>query len=269
MPTLQLSGTDLAYDVTGAGPAVVLVHGLTLDRRMWDDQVDALSDVATVIRYDVRGFGRSRREPEVPYTHADDLVALLDHLDVERAALVGLSMGGRIVTETTLSAPSRVRALVLLDSVLDGMKWDDAAAEGMRAAAKAAAGNGLDAAKAVWLAHPFFAAAARRPQVASRLAEIVGDYGGSHWIERDSHGPHPETLSLLHTITAPTVVVTGALDVPGFRAMGDEFAARIPGARRLVVPDAGHMVNMEAPDAVNAILREFAVAAGGYPSRHE
>jgi 3-oxoadipate enol-lactonase len=264
MPTLKLPGTELAYDVSGSGPAMVLVHGLALDRRMWDDQVEALSDVATVIRYDVRGYGRSRRAPGVRYTHAGDLVALLDHLGIDAAILVGLSMGGQIVTEATLIAPERVRALVLLDSVLDGVRWDDAAANGMRACSDAFASGGLDAAKAAWLRHPFFAPALRNPEVAARLAAMTGDYGGSHWDEPDSHGAHPDTLALLHTIAVPTLVVVGALDVPGFRAMADEFTARIPDARQVIVPDAGHMSNMEAPAAVNRILREFALGGRGY-----
>ena len=104
---------------------MVLIHGLALDCRMWDDQIPVLRRAATVIRYDVRGFGRSSRADDVPYTHWDDLWRLLDELGVQAAVLVGLSMGGGIALKATIDAPSRVLALVLLDAVVDGVPWDD------------------------------------------------------------------------------------------------------------------------------------------------
>src|SRR5215467_3809964 len=124
MAGLQVPGGELYYEVEGDGTPVVLVHGLALDRRMWDDQVPALADVATVVRYDVRGFGRSTRDATTPYSNAGDLWRLADHLGIDRPVLVGLSMGGRVVVEATLAAPERVRALVLVDAVLDGVEWD-------------------------------------------------------------------------------------------------------------------------------------------------
>jgi pimeloyl-ACP methyl ester carboxylesterase len=103
MATLQLPGAGLYYEVDGQGTPVTLVHGMALDARMWDDQVPALSGIARVIRYDARGFGRSpRQDNHTAYTHADDLWALLDHLDVASTVLVGLSMGGATVVEATL-----------------------------------------------------------------------------------------------------------------------------------------------------------------------
>jgi 3-oxoadipate enol-lactonase len=256
MPTLQVPGGELYYEVEGKGVPVVLVHGLALDARMWDDQVPALGDVARVVRYDVRGFGRSSRDAETPYTHADDLWRLLDQLEIDSAVLVGLSMGGRIVVEATLAAPERVRALVLLCAVLDGVPWDPDSARGMQAIGEGLQSGGLAEAKAVWLRHGFFVPARRQPEVARRLAEMVGDYSGVNWTSADPHRPHPDSIELLATISAPTTVVTGELDVPCFCTMASVLADRIPDARKVTVPDAGHMVNMEAPDPVNALLRE-------------
>jgi pimeloyl-ACP methyl ester carboxylesterase len=85
---------------------------------------------------------------------------------------------------------------------------------------------------------------------------MVGDYSGVNWTSTDPHEPHPGTSELLPTISAPTTVVVGELDVPCFREMAGVYADRLPNARLVTVPDAGHMVNMEAPDAVNALLRE-------------
>jgi pimeloyl-ACP methyl ester carboxylesterase len=122
---LARPGARLAYQVTGEGPAVVLVHGFGLDMRMWDPQVEPLAAQFRVVRYDCRGFGASGPlDPAVPYTQADDLVALLDHLAIADAVLVGLSFGGRVALQTALAAPARVRGLALLGAVLDGVPWD-------------------------------------------------------------------------------------------------------------------------------------------------
>jgi len=262
MASLQLPGGELYYEVEGDGIPVVLVHGLALDARMWDDQVPALVDVATLVRYDVRGFGRSTRDAATPYSNAGDLWQLLDHLGIAEAVLVGLSMGGRVVVEATLAAPERVLALVLLDAVLDGVPWDPDSARGMDAIGEELRAGGLDAAKAVWLRHGFFAPARHDPVVARRLAEMVGGYSGVNWTSADPHEPHPPTRELLPTIAAPTTVVVGELDVPCFREMAEVLADRIPDARLVTVPDAGHMVNMEAPEPVNAVLRDVLTTLG-------
>src|SRR5216683_6188081 len=94
---LERPGARLVYEVTGDGPAVVLIHGFGLDMRMWDPQVEPLAARFRLVRYDCRGFGASGPfDPAVPYTHADDLVALLDHLGIGDAVLAGLSFGGRV-----------------------------------------------------------------------------------------------------------------------------------------------------------------------------
>ncbi len=257
MSTLPLDGTDLYYEVEGAGVAVLLIHGFALDARMWDDQVADLRDAARVIRYDARGFGRSRRrDPDVTYTHAGDAWALLDHLGVDDVVIVGLSMGGRIALETTLADPDRVRALVLIDAVLDGVRWDEKSDREMAAVSASMKADGLAAAKATWLAHGFFRPARRDPALAARLAAIVENFPGLHLSEPDPHGSHPAVIEELSSIAAPTTVIVGQLDVPCFQDMADRLATGIPGAHKVVIPDAGHMANMEAPDVVNTVLRE-------------
>jgi pimeloyl-ACP methyl ester carboxylesterase len=259
--TLPLPGAQLYYEVVGSGVPVVLVHGLALDSRMWDAQLPALADIATVIRYDARGFGRSRRDGrDIAYTHAGDLWGLLDHLAIETAVLVGLSMGGRIVLEAALTEPRRTKALVLLDAVLDGVPWDPESDRGMGAISDGLRSGGLAAAKEAWLQHGFFTAARRQPDVTKQLEQMVDHYSGVHWTEPDPHGPHPDTLSLLPTIEVPTTVAIGELDVPCFMDMANVLASSIPGARKVVIEDAGHMVNMEAPMTVNALLREVVLS---------
>ena len=113
--------TDLHVESAGDGsPAVVLVHAGIADRRMWDREFAALADRHLVVRYDVRGFGRSP-DPTRDYFDHDDLLAVLDDTGIDRAVLVGASNGGRIVLDTAVAAPQRVRAMVLVGSPVPGV----------------------------------------------------------------------------------------------------------------------------------------------------
>jgi len=256
---LPLPGARLVYRESGHGPAVVLVHGFGLDLRMWDPQAGSLAQRFHVVRYDCRGFGASGPlDPAVPYTHAGDLVALLDHLTIGDAVLVGLSFGGRVVLQTALAAPARVRGLVLLDAVLDGVPWDRESEDALNEVARQVQAGGVAAGRAAWLAHPLFAAARERPELAGQLAAMVAGYPGQHWLGQDPHQQaRPQFFDALEDVTAPTLVVTGERDVPGFREMSAVLARRIPGAEHRVVAGAGHMVNMEQPAAVNELLTRF------------
>jgi len=256
---LALPGARLAYQVTGEGPAVVLVHGFGLDMRMWDLQAGPLAARFRVVRYDCRGFGASGPfDPAIGYTHAGDLLALLDHLGIERAALAGLSFGGRVAMQAALAAPERVAGLILLDAVLDGVPWDPGSAGALDETARQARGRGLQAGREAWLAHPLFAAARREPLAASSLAAMVAGYPGQHWIGHDPHqqdGQRP--IDALEHLALPVLVAVGEQDVPGFLEMSAVLARRIPGAQYRVVAGAGHMINMERPAVVNELLAGF------------
>jgi 3-oxoadipate enol-lactonase len=256
---VQLPGARVAYEVTGTGPAVVFVHGFGLDRRMWDPQAEHLTSRFQVVRYDCRGFGASGPfDPAVPYTHAGDLVALLDHLAIGDAVLVGLSFGGRVALQAALAAPARVRGLVLLDAVLDGVPWDRESAAGLDEVARQVQAGGVPAGRAAWLAHPLFAAVRQRPDLARRLAAMVAEYPGQHWLGQDPHEEvRPGPIHVLEQVTSPTLVAVGDQDVPGFREMSAVLARRIPGAQYQVVAGAGHMANLEQPAAVNELLTRF------------
>ena len=262
---LARPGGRLAYEAAGAGSAVVLVHGFGLDLRMWDLQVEALAENFRVVRYDCRGFGASGPlDPAVPYTHAEDLLALLDHLGIEGAALVGLSFGGRVALQTVLAAPTRVRGVALLGAVLDGVPWDPASQAGVKEVARQIKMTGMLAARAAWLAHPLFAAAREHPDLAARLASMVAGYPGQHWLGQDPHRPAaPEPIDALEQVTGPVLVAVGQHDVPCFREMSAVLAHRIPGADYHLVADAGHMINLEQPTAVNELLTRFLTRLGG------
>ncbi|HUF07067.1 MAG TPA: alpha/beta hydrolase [Candidatus Binatia bacterium] len=123
---LETNGGRIAYDVEGAGEAVVLIHAGVADRRMWDDQVAALRDAYRVIRYDTRGFGETETDA-VPFSNRADLAALLDHLGERSAHLVGLSRAGSIALDFSIEFPDRVRSLVVAAGGVSGYDPGDEA----------------------------------------------------------------------------------------------------------------------------------------------
>ncbi len=255
---VDVSGTYLAYERAGSGEPLLLVHGFTLDRRMWADQIDVFAERFTVVAVDLRGFGRSGPVGSASYSSVDDLKALLDHLGIGAAHLVGLSMGGGIVTSFAVTHPEATHSLILVDSNLWGYAWSAEWQTSFRALTPTAKTAGVAAAKALWLAHPLFAPARENPEVARRLDEMVTDYSGWHWLNRDpERGLTPPTIERLGEIAAPTLVVVGERDLPDFHAVAERLAQGIPGAQKVVLPGVGHLANLEAPTRFNEIVLAF------------
>src|SRR5437764_10880073 len=120
-----VAGTHLYYESVGSGAPLVLIHGFALDARMWDPQIAPFAERYHVIRYDLRGFGRSALPDGTAYSAPGDLKALLEYLGVGEAVIVGLSMGGGVAMSFALTYPEATRALILVDSVLGGWEWSD------------------------------------------------------------------------------------------------------------------------------------------------
>ncbi len=252
-----VNGTRLYYEVAGDGEAVVLVHGFTLDHRMWDDQFAALAARHRVLRYDLRGSGASS-VPDRPYRHVDDLAALLDHVGIARAAIVGLSLGGMIATDFALTYPEMVTALIPVASILSGHQWSKEYIAAMTPIRQAGRAGDIATSKALWLAHGLFAPPRRAAAVGTRLEQIVADYSGWHWRYHDpAQGIEPPAAERLDRIGAPTLVIVGEREIPDCLAIADRLASEIPGARKAVLPDVGHMANMEAPEQFNDVLLRF------------
>ncbi len=257
----EVTNGQLYYEVAGSGDPVVLIHGFGLDLRMWDDQVTALAQRWQVVRYDARGFGKSTVPTPERYTHADDLKSLLDHLDIARVCVVGLSMGGWIATNFTLTYPGMVRALILVDPALLGFQWSDDWNTLWQAIEADGAQNGPAAANQRWFQHPLFAPARENPATAVRLKQMIMDYSGWHWVNRDRHRRiDPPDIQRLDQITVPTRIIIGERDLPDFHAIAGILQQRIPDAHTVVIPQVGHMANMEAPNRVNQQIQHFLLA---------
>ncbi len=248
----------LYYEMAGSGEPIVLIHGYSLDTRMWNDQFEPFTRHYRVIRYDLRGFGQSSLPTREPYDHADDLAALLNYLGIARASVVGLSMGGWIATHFALNHPQLIQKLILVDSVLIGHDWSHEWNDLWQAIEEAAKTVGLQAAKQRWLAHPLFAPALEQATVASRLRQMVAAYSGWHWINDDTHRPvRPPDSRRLDQIQAPTLIVVGERDLPDFHTIANTLQQSIPNAQKVILPGVGHMANMEAPQRFKEVVLRF------------
>src|SRR5688572_6645187 len=244
----DVNGTRLYYEEQGSGRPVVLIHGAVLDRTMWDAQMAVLAERYRVIRYDARGFGRSARST-TPFKAQDDLNALLDHLKVDRADLVGLSLGGRIAIDFALSYPTRVRSLVLAAPGISGAPFDQTPAAWLNDMMAAIQRKDSIAASDAWLRSEAMSPAMELPAVRDRLRAMTHANSGMFAV-----GSNPEVvmvppaLGRLHELRVPTLVLIGARDAALMRGLSDSIAARVPTARRIWIEGAGHMLNLERPD---------------------
>ena len=254
----DINGTRLFYEIAGAGPALVLLHGFSLDTRMWEDQYAALAQRYRVLRYDARGFGRSAVPGAERYSHADDLLALLGYLDIAHAALIGFSLGGGIAISFALTYPTAVDALIVAGSLLPGRRLSAELGASFGAIWAAGRTLGVAAARERWLQHPLFAPILQQPGPRARLALIVSEYSGWEWTHKDpQRDPDPPPATRLDEIRAPTLAIVGERDLSDFQAIAGLIERELPGARRVVLPSAGHVVNMEAPEQFNTLVLDF------------
>jgi pimeloyl-ACP methyl ester carboxylesterase/glyoxylase-like metal-dependent hydrolase (beta-lactamase superfamily II) len=258
----DVNGTWLYYEVAGEGEAVVLVHGNGLDRRMWDGQFDVLAREFRVLRYDVRGFGRSALPvPGQRFSHHEDLAALLGTLGIERAHVMGLSMGAGIAADFTLAYPEKTRSLVSAGPWLNGYsspvfleEFGTAFAEVRAALAERGHAAALDA----WFAAPYLEGSLRRPYVVERMRAMAEDT--PLWDFRftsPSQPLRPNAAGRAAEIKVPTLVVTAERDTRSCREIADLLARTVPGARLVTMADAGHIMNIDQPDEFNRLLLEF------------
>lgn len=229
---------------------------------MWRTQVEAFAPCYDVIAYDVRGFGKSAL-PTGPFCHYQDAEALLDHLGVQRAVVVGHSSGGLYALELALARPDLVAGCCVISAGLGaGAPFPEdlkALVGQMRAAVVE---RGVDAAKAIWSSSSLFAAAREIPSVRDELDAMFADYSGWYWLNGSPAGNlTPPVHERLESIAVPTLVVDGGRDHPYNNAIADTLSRRIPRATLLRLPQAGHMANMEESAAVTRALGELATGA--------
>lgn len=253
----EVNGTRLYYEIAGSGTPVVLIHGLGSDLSFWNNQVEAFAKRHLVIRYDLRGHGKSTLPSGEAYSHADDLGALLNHLNVPRAHLVGQSLGGEIAIDLALSYPEKVVSLVLTDSGLNGHQWSTAWGESWLPIIEAAP-LGREAWLPLVLAHPMFGPGLRQPSVRAGLTELFSSYTAWHFMNADPVvKSDPPASQRLGDIQVPSLVLVGELEPPDFRAISKLLAEKIPNVQKIEFGDTGHVLPMEAPEKFSEVVLKF------------
>ena len=254
----DVNGTSLYYEAAGYGHPLVLTHGGALDLRMWDDQFRLFARRYRVVRYDVRGYGKSALPTQEGYRRPDDLKTLMDYLEIESAYIVGLSMGGGISIEFALAYPSATDALVPIGSGLSGYQRSDEWL-GLLERRKAVSDEaGVQAARDFWLNTYVFSPALERLDVSARVVRMVSDYSGFEWTDHDPFAPlDPPAMGRLGEIRAPTLVLVSERDIPDCLKIAEYLRRHIPRAKKVVLPGVGHMSNMEDPDRFNETLLDF------------
>jgi pimeloyl-ACP methyl ester carboxylesterase len=247
----------LYYETAGQGEPIVLIHGGQMDRRMWDRQFSNLGKTYQVVRYDVRGFGQSPGAI-MPYSDDDDLLALLDHLHIARVHLVGLSLGGRISLDFALTHPERVKSVVLVGPGMSGFDWSKESQQSFMAVVNAIQRDGPQRAVEMWLKDPYMVPAMEHKDIAPRLRELATDNMRA-WVSNDALDRviDPPAAKRLKSVHVPTLVIVGSRDVPDIQRIVERISHEVPGAKKVVIEGAGHIVNMEKPDDFDRALSDW------------
>ncbi len=250
MSRARLNGIEIDYEISGSGWPVLLSHGYSATRRMWDGQHRALGDRYQVISWSMRGHGQTESPADPSQYSAGltiaDMRALLHHVGVERAVIGGLSLGGYASLDFYVAHPEMVRALVICDSGPGYRNAEARAAWNQRAHERAAEleARGLDA------------LSGRSREMREAMGEHRSAQGLAHAARGMLAQEGSRVIDALAGVRVPTLIIVGDQDQP-FIAPCEYMAKKIPGARLEVIAGAGHSSNLDQPEAFNRVLRDF------------
>lgn len=258
MPTANVNGTSLYYDDRGRGPALLLLHGFPLSSLSFRPQFDVLSKKYRVIAPDHRGFGKTpvdkAGKPLQMRQIAEDAFALLDHLSIKQAIVVGVSMGGYAAMAMLRENAGRVKALLLVDT--QPGPDDEAAKRKREETAQAVVRDGMQFLVEAML--PVLIAPAASTQLKREVEKLVlnNDKLGAAAALRGM-AMRPDSKDVLARFAGPTMVVVGELDALISPEKAQAMADLIRGAELVKIPGAGHLSNLEAPEAFHRAVEPF------------
>jgi len=249
------SSAGLFYEASGAGEPVVLIHAFSVDRRMWAPQIALLEGRFRVIRYDLRGHGKSEG-PTAPYAPYEDLRSVLDAVGVNRATLIGLSAGAEIATDFALAYPDRVTRVILAAPGLSGyvpptpLTW-------VQPVFQAAAAGDSERAATLWADTPIMALRNDLTAAATVAALVLDNVRLWSYRTNPVQRLAPPAIKRLSEIRCPALVIVGEEDLPHIKEIAGLLVDGIAGASLLTIPRAGHIVNLDAREAFNQAIEAF------------
>jgi len=255
MPFYKSGAINLYYEEYGQGEPIIFLHGFTLDHRVWEPQTKYFSANYCVIVVDSRGHGKSDA-PETGYGRdyrIEDLLQLYRHLNLDRAHLVGLSMGGSTAIGFTLKHQSMLKSLTLVSTGAAGYSPGRKVAH----VDELAKIEGVESARKQWLDWNMIYYKEKHQDVGKLLKKMIEEHSGAIWAD-SKRGDYPKTNDLenVHRITVPTLMVAGEKDKI-FVPLSEELHKRIKGSKLVVLKGAGHILNLEFPQEFNNILSAF------------
>lgn len=257
MRSTEVNGLPIAYEHVGSGPPLVLLHGFSLDSRAWRPQLESLSRLFTLVAWDAPGAGKSS-DPSGPFyigDWADSLAGVLDAAGVEQPHILGLSWGGIVAQEFYRRYPDRTRSLVLAGTYA-GWKGSLPGSAGEERLAACLAASALPPDEFVSRLLPGMFSTSVRQEVKAELGNIMSEFHPIGF-RLMSESSYPDRSSLLGQIRIPTLLIWGDDDARSPMAVGHQFHDSIPDAKLVIIPGAGHVSNLEQPEAFDAAVVDF------------
>jgi pimeloyl-ACP methyl ester carboxylesterase len=260
---LTIAGARLYYEMAGAGQPFVMIHAGVADSRQWNNEFASFAGQFRVVRYDMRGFGKSEPAPG-EYSNMGDLTTLLDHLQIqEPLVLMGCSMGGRLAIDFALAHPSSVKALVIVDSGPSGLELDVPSSPKFKEVEQADQSGDIDRVAELEIQIWFDGEGRTSQQVDQDMRRLA--YEMNHTaLEHDARQlgkslPDTQTPAAgrLQELEIPALVIVGAHDTPYSLAAADYMVEKMPLARKVIIEDAAHLPNMDQPVAFQSVVRTF------------
>lgn len=264
MGYVDVGGGKVYYEMEGTGEPLILCHAGFVDSGMWDSQWKAFTGRYRVIRFDMRGYGKSDKATG-PVSRRRDLYAVLQHLRIERAHLLGCSMGGEIVLDFMLDHPEMVSSLILVSAAPGGFQMQGEPPPHMLEMIGAVQQGDLTRASElqikIWVDGAFRQPEQVDPHVRDQAAQMnrIALSNGT-WGVADSQPLEPldpPAIGRLHEIHCPVLVIVGALDHPEILRAADVIVAAIPGSKKVILTDCAHVPNMEKPGEFNQAVLSF------------
>jgi pimeloyl-ACP methyl ester carboxylesterase len=256
-----VNGANLYYELTGTGHPLLLVHAGLADCRMWDTQVGTFSEFFQTIRFDLRGFGRSSMPPG-SFSNYEDVRGLLEFFDVERVSLLGISFGASIALDFTLAYPGSVKALILAAPSVSGTTPSERIRRFWQEEEEALSRGDFEGATELnlrlWVDGPY-----RKPgEVNSTVRERVREMQLNVFQKEipddiDEIGLNPPAIDRLGELSVPVQLMIGDKDLAEKHSLVEQLASEIGQSKKVVIPKAAHMLNMERPELFNQSVIQF------------
>ncbi len=229
----------------GDSPRAVFLHGFGGDLSLWDSLWQNLPADFSALRYDLRGFGQSPYQMDERFSHADDLLAILDQQQLQECDIIGVSQGGAVALNFALSHPERVRKLVLISPGMVAWEWSENWQNLWSAIVEQARTGQMDKARDLWWQHPLFTST-RQSSAAKKLQDSIRRYSGAEWVADYQQHALPD-IERIHGLSLPTLLLSGGRDMDDFRLIADTLEASVEAITRVDFPKQGHLLNLEIP----------------------